>query len=67
MLEIHYIPVGGAEKVKTYETANAFLAAQYLEVPELQDNAHLVKALLDGQAIQLQDQTIAGLFNYFNQ
>lgn len=66
MLEIHYIPVGGAEKVKTYETANDFLAAQYLEVPELQDNSHVTKVLLDGQAVELQDKTVAGLFDYLN-
>ncbi len=66
MLEIHYIPIGDEETVKTYDKASDFVAAQYKEVPDLQDNYHVTKALVDGKEIELSDKTIGGLFAYLN-
>lgn len=64
MLEIHYAVVGDEDRVKTYDKAQDFIGAQLREVPDLQDNFHVKKVSLDGQAIQLDDATIGGLFNY---
>ncbi|KAF1291198.1 hypothetical protein BAU14_11110 [Enterococcus sp. CU9D] len=66
MLEIHYIPIGDEETVATYDKASDFVAAQYKEVPDLQDNYRVTKALVDGKEIELSDKTIAGLFAYLN-
>ncbi len=69
MLEIHYLVSknDSQESVKTYEKAADFIAAQYLEVPDLQDYYIVTNALLDGKPLQLEEQTISGLFNKLNQ
>lgn len=69
MLEIHYssAKTDTHENVKTYPKASDFVAAQYKEVPDLQDYYVVHSATIDGQAIDLADQTILGLFNYLNQ
>lgn len=65
MLTITY-QKSGTEETKTYETAGEFIAAQLKEVPDLPDYYHVVTATEDGQKIELNDQTISGLFNYLN-
>lgn len=65
MLAITY-EMNGSEKEKSYASANDFVAAQLKEVPDLPDYYHVVKATIDGQAIDLSDKTISGLFNYLN-
>ncbi|MGY3749194.1 hypothetical protein [Vagococcus acidifermentans] len=69
MLEIHYLVSknDSQESVKTYEKAADFIAAQYLEVPDLQDYYIVTNVLLDGKPLQLEEQTISGLFNKLNQ
>lgn len=67
MLEIHYTQDGTNEDIKTYEAAKDFVAAQYKEVPDLQDNFKVKKVLIDGKELQLTDATIGGLFNELNQ
>lgn len=68
MLKITYKTAADAnEMTKEYAEPAAFLHDQYLEVPPLQDYYHVVEATLDGQAIELKDQTIDGLFNQLNQ
>lgn len=66
MLEIHYTVNNNAEYVKTYEKASDFVAAQYKEVPDLQDNYTIVKVLLDGNELSLKEKTVGGLFDYLN-
>lgn len=66
MLEIHYSIGDSNEQVKTYEKASDFVAAQYKEVPDLQDNYLVIKALIDGKEVQLEESSIGGLFTYLN-
>ncbi|MGX6979932.1 hypothetical protein ACWN8V_11930 [Vagococcus elongatus] len=68
MLEIHYFSSKNdtQETIKTYQTSSDFLAAQYLEVPDLQDYFAVSKVLLDGEELKLEDKTILGLFNFLN-
>lgn len=67
MLEIHYVAAGNQELVKTYEKASDFIAKQYLEVPDLQDDYKVTKVSLDGKDLELPEKTIGGLFNVLNQ
>lgn len=67
MLKISYKPsTDSKEMKKEYETVNDFLQGQYLEVPPLQDHFVVTTVTLDGKEIEMPDQTISGLFNYFN-
>ncbi|KAF1301264.1 MULTISPECIES: DUF4649 family protein [Enterococcus] len=66
MLEIHYIVSDHAESIKTYPKASDFVAAQYKEVPDLQDNYPVTKVLIDGKEVLLENKTIGGLFDYLN-
>lgn len=67
MLKISYKPsTDSKEMKKEYETVNDFLQWQYLEVPPLQDHFVVTTVTLDGKEIEMPDQTISGLFNYFN-
>lgn len=68
MLEIQYSRDGlHFDEVATYKNGEAFLAAQYLEVPAFEDYYKISKVTLDGKAISLEDATMGGLFNYLNQ
>lgn len=66
MLEIHYRQHGGTEKVATYAKASDFLAVEFLEVPPFDDRDIVTKVLLDGEEIDLADNTIGGLFTLLN-
>ncbi len=67
MLKISYKPSTDSKEMKIeYETVNDFLQGQYLEVPPLQDHFVVTTVTLDGKEIEMPDQTISGLFNYFN-
>ena len=64
MLEIHYSVDTSDELVKIYDKASDFVTAQYKEVPDLQDNFHVNKVVIDGKEIQLKEPSIGGLFTY---
>ena len=56
----------GSEFTKEYKDVNAFLGAQLLEVPELQDFYEIISVTLNGEVVVLDDMTIGGLFNSLN-
>ncbi len=67
MLEIHYAVVGEEDRVKTYDSAQHFIDAQMMEVPDLQDDFRINKVILDGKPLELTDATVGGLFNQLHQ
>lgn len=66
MLEIYYSKDGQKEEKITFDDTEAFLAAEYLEVPPFQDYYKVSKVLVDGEELVLTDKTIGGLFNALN-
>lgn len=66
MLKFAYSQNGQNFQWAEYAKASDFVAAQFKEVPDLQDYLKVKEITVDGVAVDLPDATVGGLFNYLN-